>query len=74
MTKKTLPNSKVTFEERFSRLEEIVMLLDQGNTPLEELLALYEEGISLSKECSGILQIAEQRILILKNGVLAEES
>jgi exodeoxyribonuclease VII small subunit len=70
MAKKNPLNTKATFEERFSRLEEIVMLLDQGDTPLEELLALYEEGINLSKECSDVLQAAEQKILLLKNGVL----
>ena len=72
MAKKTPSNSQPSFEERFHRLEEIVMLLDEGDTPLEELLALYEEGISLSKECSSILQTAEQKILTLKNGVLEE--
>jgi exodeoxyribonuclease VII small subunit len=71
MAKKTSSNSP-SFEERFHRLEEIVMLLDEGDTPLEELLALYEEGINLSKECSSILHTAEQKILTLKNGMLEE--
>jgi exodeoxyribonuclease VII small subunit len=72
MAKKTSLNPQPSFEERFRRLEEIVMLLNDGDTPLEELLALYEEGIGLSKECSGILQTAEQKILTLKNGALEE--
>jgi exodeoxyribonuclease VII small subunit len=74
MPKKNSPSEQPqpSFEERFSRLEEIVSLLDRGDAPLEELLALYEEGINLSKECSTILQEAEQKIQVLKNGNLEE--
>ena len=59
-------NSKATFEERLERLEEIVALLDRADAPLEDLLALYEEGITLSKECSAFLQQAEQKVTILQ--------
>ena len=62
--KKTI---KPTFESRLERLEEIVALLDRGDAPLEELLALYEEGIALTKECSDFLQNAEQRISTLQS-------
>ncbi|MBD1210036.1 MAG: exodeoxyribonuclease VII small subunit [Ignavibacteria bacterium] len=59
-------NTKATFEERLERLEEIVVLLDRGDAPLEELLALYEEGIVLSKECSDFLRQAEQKVTTLQ--------
>lgn len=59
-------NTKVTFEQRLERLEEIVALLDRGDAPLEELLALYEEGIVLSKECSDFLRQAEQKVTMLQ--------
>lgn len=76
MPKKAPPSSEKSseprFEERFSRLEEIVSLLDRADAPLDELLALYEEGINLSKECAIILQNAEQKILTLKNGIVEE--
>ncbi len=65
-------NSKSTFEERLERLEEIVSLLDRGEAPLEELLALYEEGTVLVKECSSFLQTAEQKIMTLQNGVITD--
>jgi exodeoxyribonuclease VII small subunit len=77
MSKKNSPSASQlsetpSFEERFSRLEEIVGLLDRGDAPLEELLALYEEGMRLSKECGSILESAEQKISILKNGNVEE--
>ncbi len=59
-------NTKATFEQRLERLEEIVALLDRGDAPLEELLALYEEGIVLSKECSDFLRQAEQKVTTLQ--------
>lgn len=63
-------NSKSTFEQRLERLEEIVASLDRGDAPMEELLALYEEGTGLVKECSTFLQTAEQKVFTLQNGTI----
>ena len=41
-----------TFEEKLTRLEEIVTLLDSDTIKLEESSKLFEEGITLSKELS----------------------
>ena len=41
-----------TFEEKLTRLEEIVTLLDSDTIKLEESSKLFEEGIALSKELS----------------------
>jgi exodeoxyribonuclease VII small subunit len=62
--------TKVTFEQRLERLEHIVSLLDRGDAPLEELLALYEEGTALTKECSDFLQQAEQKVTTLQSASL----
>ncbi|TAE30290.1 MAG: exodeoxyribonuclease VII small subunit [Candidatus Kapaibacterium sp.] len=74
MKKKTSPAESTTtsFEERFQRLEEIVDILDSADAPLEEMLALYEEGMRLSEQCASQLQAAEQKIFTLKNGALQE--
>lgn len=53
---------KETFEERFKRLEEIVVSLEKGNLDLEESLDLYKEGITLTKTCQAILENAELRV------------
>lgn len=70
--KKKAISTEPSFEERFSRLEEIVGYLDRGDGSLEELLAFYEEGMRLSNECETILRNAEQKIAVLKNGELQE--
>ncbi len=40
-----------TFEESMQRLEEIVRLLEENKLPLDESIALFEEGLQLSKDC-----------------------
>jgi len=56
------------FEAALSRLEEIVRALDSGAAPLDESLALFEEGVSLVKLCSQKLDGAEQRVKMLVRG------
>ena len=64
MTKKKQKN---TFEDNLSRLEEIGKTLDEGDLGLEESIALFEEGIQLSKSCIASLKKAELKITELKN-------
>ncbi len=63
-----MDNKELTFEAALSRLEEIVRALDSGSAPLDESLALFEEGVGLVKLCSGKLDGAEQRVKILVGG------
>jgi exodeoxyribonuclease VII small subunit len=52
----------VTFENAIQRLGEIVESLEQGEQPLEESIALFEEGMTLAKSSQQILDRAERRI------------
>ncbi|MBQ8310794.1 MAG: exodeoxyribonuclease VII small subunit [Clostridia bacterium] len=61
MTKK-----KVSFEAAIGRLEEILHILESGNESLDNALKLYEEGISLIRSCSALLENAEQSVKILR--------
>jgi exodeoxyribonuclease VII small subunit len=49
-------------------LEGIVAALEEGQIPLADALARYEEGIALLKQCYQTLAQAERRIELL-NGV-----
>ncbi|MDO4493272.1 MAG: exodeoxyribonuclease VII small subunit [Clostridia bacterium] len=40
------------FEQAMDRLEEIVKHMEQGDGTLDEMLALYEEGMRLGAFCS----------------------
>jgi len=56
---------EMKFEEAISKLEKIVQQLEEGEKSLEGSLKLYEEGIKLSKFCSGKLEEAKKKIEIL---------
>lgn len=57
--------SKITFEEALSRLEEIVKELENGSAMLDKSLEIFEEGVSLVKLCTSKLDEAEQRVSVL---------
>lgn len=57
-----------TFEESLKRLEEIVRELENGDTPLDESMKLFEEGVSLSATCNELLEKAEQKVSMLTRG------
>lgn len=52
----------MTFEEAFAELEQVVRSLEDGQAALEESLALYERGQTLSQFCSQKLDEAELKI------------
>jgi exodeoxyribonuclease VII small subunit len=56
---------KQNFEESLARLEAVVRELEDGNITLEKSLALFAEGIALSKFCHLALEEAETRISVL---------
>jgi exodeoxyribonuclease VII small subunit len=61
MTKQKEPS----FEAALARLEEIVATLEKGQAPLDDSLKLFEEGVALSRFCSGKLDEIERKIEIL---------
>ena len=60
--------NEMTFEVAIARLEEIVRALESGNAPLDESLALFEEGVALVKLCNSRLDGAEQKVKMLTFG------
>jgi exodeoxyribonuclease VII small subunit len=53
---------KDSFEDSLKRLETIVESLEGGKVSLDDAVALYEEGIKLSRECAERLRATELRI------------
>ncbi len=53
------------FEKRLERLEELADKLREGSMPLDEALALFEEGMKLSKSLEKDLSRVERRVEIL---------
>lgn len=59
-----MPKAK-TFEESITELEQIVTLLESGDAPLDEAVALFEKGMKLSAKCHYQLDKAEQKVKLL---------
>ena len=51
-----------TFDESLLELEKIVAKLEQGDVPLEEALAKFQEGITLSRDLKKTLEDAEKTL------------
>ena len=62
-----MPKKELTFEKAMDRLEEIVSLLESGDSPLDESLSLFEEGVKLVKLCNSQLEKAESSVKMLIN-------
>lgn len=65
----------LSFEQSLNELQELVERLESGDLSLEQSLATFEQGISLTRECQSALQDAEQRVhtLLEQNGTLIEK-
>ncbi len=62
------PRKKPNFENALQRLEEIVSALEKGDAPLDASMALFEEGTALLRQCSAMLDEAEQKVVRLRKG------
>jgi exodeoxyribonuclease VII small subunit len=59
------PEKNQTYEQALAELDQIVRVLEDGQTGLEESLAQYERGVGLVKLCYQKLSDAERRIQAL---------
>jgi exodeoxyribonuclease VII small subunit len=58
--------AKLPFEAALAKLETIVESMETGEVPLADLLAKFEEGNKLLKQCESRLKEAELKIEQLK--------
>ncbi|MDD3393361.1 MAG: exodeoxyribonuclease VII small subunit [Anaerotignum sp.] len=70
-----MAKKKQTFEESIQRLEEIVERLETEEISLDQAVAYYKEGLTLSAFCKEKLAVAEGEILLLRKeaGLWQEE-
>ncbi|MDG2007612.1 MAG: exodeoxyribonuclease VII small subunit [Alphaproteobacteria bacterium] len=69
-------NDELNFEDSLMRLEKIAELLENENTPLEESISLFEEGIALKEICDLKLKKAKlkiEKIIKSKNTITTED-
>ena len=73
---KTTPDTldTPTYESLYARMQAIVGRLEAGQLPLDEALALYEEGVTVAAACQRLLDEAELRIQEIGPGVAPRTS
>lgn len=64
-----MTEKKVNFESSLAKLETILKRLESEDVPLEEMLTLYEEGISLSKTCRKVLDDARKKLQVISEQI-----
>lgn len=58
---------KMTLEQSFESLDNIIGQLQGGELTLEESFKMYEEGMKLVKNCNDALDKVEKKLVIIDN-------
>lgn len=53
---------RVSFEEGMASLDELVLSMQKGDMPLEELMGAYEKGMALAAQLDTMLKEHRRRI------------
>ena len=64
------PKDPATYEQALAELDRLVMQMEGGQLPLDELLDGYRRGAELLAFCRGRLQAVEEQVKVLEDGQL----
>ena len=68
-----MEKEKMSVEEAFAQLDEIVQRLESEEIPLEESFRVYQKGMEPLKYCSEKIDTVEKKMMKLnENGELSE--
>lgn len=56
---------KLSLEESFEHLNDILQALQSGELTLEESFQKYEEGMKMIKNCSDAIDKVEKKLIVL---------
>ncbi len=56
---------KLTLEESFDQLDEIIQELQKGELSLEQSFKKYEEGMKLVKNCNDAIDKVEKKLIVI---------
>ena len=58
-------DKNLSIEQIFKRLDEIVSMMENDKTSIDEMVSLYDEGATLFKQCKKKLLTAESKINVI---------
>ena len=69
-TEGVLQNAPQDFETALAQLETLVASMEDGDLPLEQSLAAYQQGVALARLCQSLLNKAEEQVKVLQGNLL----
>ena len=64
------PKDPATYEQALAELDRLVVQMEGGQLPLDELLDAYRRGAELLAFCRGRLLAVEEQVKVLEDGQL----
>ena len=64
------PKDPATYEQALAELDRLVVQMEGGQLPLDELLDGYRRGAELLAFCRSRLQAVEEQVKVLEDGQL----
>jgi exodeoxyribonuclease VII small subunit len=64
------PKDPATYEQALAELDRLVMQMEGGQMPLDQLLDGYRRGAELLNFCRARLQVVEEQVKVLEGGQL----
>ncbi len=64
------PKEPATYEQALAELDRLVVQMEGGQLPLDQLLDSYRRGAELLTFCRGRLQAVEEQVKVLEDGQL----
>lgn len=64
------PKDPATYEQALAELDRLVVQMEGGQLPLDELLDGYRRGAELLTFCRSRLQAVEEQVKVLEDGQL----
>lgn len=73
MSDQDTKKEKLSLEENFEKLEELIGVLSGEEVSLEEAFNAYSQGITILKECNSQIDQVEKKVLVLSQQGTLEE-
>lgn len=64
------PELPATYEQALAELDRLVLQMEGGQMPLDQLLDGYRRGVQLLGYCRERLQVVEEQVKVLEGGQL----
>ena len=62
-----MQSDRITLEQSFERLEEIIAQMEKSDTTLDASFKMYQEGMKLVESCNNQLDKVEKQIIVLND-------